>query len=226
MEQRELKVIHRKEKGKGPSRRLRRDGLIPAVLYGPNINPILLSLNPEDLRSVLSSAAGENTLISLQAEGHREVSNKVVMLKDLQMDPLTREFIHADLYEVVMDEEIEVDVPILLRGKAVGVEEGGILQEVSRELRVKCLPKDIPEGIEIDISELGIGDSIHVRDLPLREGILITAEPDFTVLTVSAPMAEEKPEVVVEEKLEEAAAAEEKPPAAEEGEGAEKKERS
>jgi large subunit ribosomal protein L25 len=224
MEQRELKVIHRKERGKGPSRRLRRGGLIPAVLYGPNTNPILLSLNPEDLRSVLSSSAGENTLISLQAEDDRKVSNKVVMLKDLQMNPLTREFIHADLYEVVMDEEIEVEVPLHLQGKSVGVQEGGILQQVSRQLRVRCMPRDIPEGIEIDISELEIGNSIHVRDIPLKEGMKIIAEPDFTVLTISAPMVEEKPEVVVEEKPEEEVAAEEKPPAVEEGEGAEKKE--
>lgn len=209
MEQRELKVMPRKESGKGPARRLRQEGWIPAVLYGPKTDTVLLSLRPEDLKKALSTSAGENTLISLRAEGG-EASDKVVMLKDLQVDPLTRKYLHADLCEVAMDEEIEVEVPIFLQGSSAGVLEGGILQQVSRELRVRCLPRNIPEGIEIDINELKIGDSIHVRDIPLKEGVTIVAESDFTVLTVLAPVVEEKPEVVAEEKPEEAAA-EEKP---------------
>ncbi len=219
MEQCELEVLLRKESGKGPARRLRREGRIPAVLYGPRTDPVLLSLQQEDLRSALRTAAGGNALIFLRAKNDPEVSDKVVMLKDLQVDPLTRKFLHADLYELVMDEEIEVEVPIHLRGNSIGVQEGGILQQVSRELRVRCLPKDIPEGIEIDINELKIGDSIHVRDIPLKEGVEIIAESDFTVLTVLAPAVEEEPEAVVEEKPAEAeekpgAEAEEKPGAA------------
>jgi len=238
MEQRELKVMLRKESGKGPARRLRREGLIPAVFYGPKTDPIPLSLRPEDLRDALSTAAGENALIFLRAEDDLKVSDKVVMLKDLQVDPLSRKFLHADLYEMAMDEEIEVEIPIHLQGDSIGVEEGGILQQISRELRVKCLPKDIPEGIEIDVSELKIGDSIHVRDIPLKEGVTVIADTDFTVLTVSAPAVEEKPVVAVEEKPAEAeekpeAAAEEKPEgvveekpeAVKEGKGAKKEKR-
>jgi len=233
MEQKELKVMLRKESGKGPARRLRREGLIPAVFYGPKTDPIPLSLRPEDLRDALSTAAGENALIFLRAEDDLKVSDKVVMLKDLQVDPLTRKFLHADLYEVATDKEIEVEVPIHLQGKSAGVLEGGILQQVSRELRVRCLPRDIPEGIEIDISELGIGDSIHARDIPFKEGVEIVVETDFTVLTVSAPAVEEKPEAVVEEKPAEAeekpeaeaeekpeGVVEEKPAAVKEGKGA------
>ncbi|UCD85318.1 MAG: 50S ribosomal protein L25 [Deltaproteobacteria bacterium] len=224
MEQSELKVLLRTVKGKGPARKLRQEGLIPAVLYGPKADPVLLSLRPEELRGALSTAAGENVLISLKAENNREISNKVVMLKDLQVDPLTRRYIHADLYEVVMDEEIEVDVPIHLQGESIGVQEDkGILQQVHRELRVKCLPKDIPEGISIDVSELRIGDSIHVRDVRLEEGVTFVDDQDSTILTVLAPAIEEKPEIVVEEKPEEAEA-EEKPAAAEEEKSAKKEE--
>ena len=228
MEQSELKVSLRKMKGKGPACRLRQEGLIPAVLYGPKTDPVLLSLCPEDLRRALSTAAGENVLISLKVEDERKVPNRVVMLKDLQVDPLTRGYLHADLYEVTIDEEIEVNIPIHLQGKSIRVQEdSGVLQQVHRELRVKCLPKDIPEGINIDIAELRIGDSIHVRDIKLKEGIKIVADPDSTILTVLAPAAEEKPEVVAEEKPEEAGAeaeagAEEKPAAGEEGKDAKK----
>lgn len=222
MEQSELKVLLREVKGKGPARRLRQEGLMPAVLYGPKTDPVLLSLRPDDLRGALSTAAGENVLISLKAENNREISNKVVMLKDLQVDPLTRRYIHADLYEVVMDEEIEVDIPIHIQGESIGVQEDkGILQQVHRELRVKCLPKDIPEGISVDVSELRIGDSIHVRDIQLKEGVAFVDDPDSTILTVLAPAVEEKPEVVVEEKPEEVEA-EEKPAAAEEEKEAKK----
>ncbi|MBI5966678.1 MAG: 50S ribosomal protein L25, partial [Deltaproteobacteria bacterium] len=186
MPQRELEVTLRTEKGKGAAHRLRREGRIPAVLYGRGMEAYSLTLNPKDLEKILTSGARENTLIGLKitGAGKEKISNKVVMLKDLQVHPIRRLYLHADFYAVAMDEKIEVEVPIHLTGKAEGVKSGGILEQPRREVRIRCLPSDILEFIEVDVSALKIGDSLHIQDISSSAKCEIIAETNFTVASV------------------------------------------
>jgi large subunit ribosomal protein L25 len=199
MQEIELEVALRTEKGKGPARRMRREGRIPGVLYGRGKDTYSLSLKPEDLKKILSSGARENALIALKVmgEGAEKIGNQVVMLKDLQADPILRTYLHADFYIVAMDEKIEVEIPIRLTGKAEGTKVGGILEQPRREVRVRCLPSDIPEFIEVDVSNLNIGDSIHVQDIPSSAQYEILAESNFTVASVTPPISEAKYEEMV-----------------------------
>jgi large subunit ribosomal protein L25 len=199
MQEIELEVALRKEKGKGPARRMRRGGRIPGVLYGRGKDTYSLSLKPEDLKKILSSGARENTLIALKVmgEGAEKIGNQVVMLKDLQADPILRTYLHADFYIVAMDEKIEVEIPIRLTGKAEGVKLGGIVEQPRREIRVRCLPSNIPEFIEVDVSSLNIGDSIHVQDIPSSAQYEILAEGNFSIASVTPPISEAKYEEMV-----------------------------
>lgn len=199
MPQRELEVTLRTEKGKGAAHRLRREGRIPAVLYGRGMETYSLTLNPKDLEKILTSGARENTLIGLKitGAGKEKISNKVVMLKDLQVHPIRRLYLHADFYAVAMDEKIEVEVPIHLTGKAEGVKSGGILEQPRREVRIRCLPSDIPEFIEVDVSALKIGDSLHIQDISSSAKCEIIAETNFTVASVIPPISEAKYEEIV-----------------------------
>jgi len=199
MQQRELEVYLRTEKGKGAAHRIRREGRIPAVLYGRRMETYSLTLNPKDLEKILTSGARENTLIGLKVAGagSEKIGPQVVMLKDLQIHPTRRTYLHADLYAVTMDEKVEVDVPIHLTGKAEGVKAGGILEQPRREVRVRCLPSDIPEFIEVDVSILRIGESLHAKDIPLSEKFELVAETNFTVASVTPPISEAKYEEIV-----------------------------
>jgi len=199
MDQRELEVFLRTEKGKGAAHRIRREGKMPAVLYGSAMETYCLSLNPKELKKILTSGARENTLIGLKitGPGSEKIGNKVVMLKDLQIHPIKRDYLHADFYAVAMDEKIEVEIPIRLMGKAEGTKSGGILEQPRREVRVRCLPTDIPEYIEVDVSGLQIGDSLHVKDIPPSNKFEIVAETNFTVASVTPPISEAKYEEIV-----------------------------
>ncbi len=199
MEQKELGVILRTEKGKGAAHRIRREGKIPAVLYGRSMETHHLSVDPEDLKKILTSGARENTLIGLRmmGPGSERVGKTVVMLKDLQIHPIKRNYLHADFYAVKMDEKIEVEVRIQLTGKAEGTKSGGILEQPRREVRVRCLPTDIPEFIKVDVSALQIGDSLHLQDIPSSEKFEIVAESNFTVASVTPPISEAKYEEIV-----------------------------
>lgn len=189
MEQRELLVKVRNNTGKGVARKLRGEGLIPAVFYGHKSAPIALSLNPTELKKIINSESGRNTLITLKFEGKKE-KERVALLKDLQLTPLKRTYLHADLYEVLMDEKITARVPIHFVGKAIGVKEGGIEQHSRREIDVRCLPGNLPDFIEADVTNLAIGDSLHIKDLKLSEGIEVLDPAGDTIVTIIAPAAE------------------------------------
>ncbi|MDO8444517.1 MAG: 50S ribosomal protein L25/general stress protein Ctc [Deltaproteobacteria bacterium] len=189
MEQRELTVKVRNNTGKGVARKLRGEGLIPAIFYGHKSEPIALSLNPTELKKIINSESGRNTLITLKFEGKKE-KERVALLKDLQLTPLKRTYLHADLYEVLMDEKITARVPIHFVGKAIGVKEGGIEQHSRREIDVRCLPGNLPDFIEADVTNLAIGDSIHVKDLKLSEGIEVLDPAGDTIVAILAPAAE------------------------------------
>ncbi len=186
----------RGETRKGAARKLRAKGKIPAIFYGPRTNTIPLVVDPKELSKTLQTEAGENVLIDLDIRKGDQSDRRVVMLKDLQIDPMERAILHADFYEVTMDVMVTVEIPIHLTGKAEGVKVGGILEQVRRSLEIQCLPGDIPKSIEVDVSALKIGDSIHVREIQL-EKVKILSDPGMTVATVVPPVAEEKK--VVEE---------------------------
>ena len=198
MELIELKTNIRTTTGNGPARKLRQKGLIPAVLYGPGTESVLLSVNIRDIDMILKKGRIGQVLLKLVIPNNGESFTKTVMVKELQLHPVSRNFLHIDFYEVAMDRKIMVNVPVTTTGKAKGVETGGILQIVRRELEVQCFPLDVPESIEIDITDLDVGDSIHVGDIALQREIEFLGEENFTVVTVVSPKMEEEEEVVEE----------------------------
>ena len=211
MEQIELKANVRKTTGNGPARVLRREGRIPAVLYGPETEPILLSVNTGDFEEILKRGNVGQGLLNLIIQNGKAVS-KSVIIKELQTHPVSRDFLHIDFYEIDMKRKIKVNVPVVTKGKSKGVELGGVIQIIRHELEVLCFPGEIPEEIEIDITDLDMGDSIHVEEVHLEGDMEIQAEVNYTVLTVLSPKVEEE---VVEEEEEELEEGEE---AADEGE--------
>ena len=200
MEQIDLKAQVRKTTGKGLARALRREGRIPAVLYGPKTDSMMLSIDFKEFEQIVKKANVGSVLLNLQIQ-NGETLTRPAMIKELQTNPVSGAFLHIDFYEIDMQRKINVSVPVVTRGKSAGVEEGGLLQIVRREIELFCLPTAIPESIEVDISELTIGDSIHIREITLPGDVELPEDIDFTVITVLAPKVEE--EVVEEEELEE-----------------------
>jgi len=216
-EQIKLSATSRTEKGKGVAKRLRREGKLPAVVYGHKTDPIALTIDSKQLLKLIVEGKSEHKLFGLSIEGNGKPIEKIVMIKELQIHPLKRNFLHVDFFEVAMDEEITLSLVIKLVGEAPGVEMGGMLQQVRREIEIKCLPSQIPDTVEIDVSALNIGDSVHLNDIQLPEGIKVLDDADLTIATVLAPVVEKEvePEEVEGELAEEAAAeegAEEKKP--------------
>jgi large subunit ribosomal protein L25 len=207
LEQLELKTKVRKTIGNGPARALRRDGKIPAVLYGPKTESILLSVEVRDIEQILKSGNVGQVLLNLIIQNGQETT-RPAMIKELQSHPVSGRFLHIDFYEIDLTRKIRVGVPIVAVGKSAGVEVGGLLQIVRRELEVLCLPTQIPESIVVDVTNLDIGDSIHVEEIELEGDVEIPAEVNFTVITILAPKVEVEPEEEEEELEEEAAEAE------------------
>jgi large subunit ribosomal protein L25 len=204
-----LSATQRTEVGKGPARRLRASGKIPAIFYGKKIDPIKLSVDRHDFTK-LYQQEGRNAVYELRVPDNGGSSNRTAILKERQTNPLDGGIIHLDFIEVFMDETIEVSVALEFVGKSVGEERGGIVQAAARSVRVSCLPNDIPELIEVDVSQLDIGDSVHVADLKLPEAVTAIDDETMTVVTVVTPKRVEieaplEGEEGVEEPAEEAA---------------------
>jgi large subunit ribosomal protein L25 len=189
--------------GKGVARKLRAAGRIPAVVYGRGAETQAISVDPSALvRLLQSSGAGMNTLIELSVEG----TVRTVLVKELQRDPVRGRPLHTDFFLVELDKKVEVSVPIHLVGRPAGVELGGILDHPLRELELECLPRAIPESVDVDVSALEVGDSIHVRDLALPEGVSVRTDVNLAVASVIAPTVVEEPVAEEELEAEEAAA--------------------
>ncbi|MGM0452886.1 MAG: 50S ribosomal protein L25/general stress protein Ctc [Thermodesulfobacteriota bacterium] len=193
-----LNARTRTETGKGPARQLRRQGRIPANLYGPDLDNMSISVSIQELERMFNSPQYAQGLINLVVQGDQSY-DKTVMIREFQIDPVKAHYIHADFYEIKMHEKIATTVPVTTTGTSNGVEEGGILQIIRRELEVYCLPRNIPEQIEIDISNLEMGDSIHVSEIELTGDVEIPYEVDFTVVTVVSPKMEAPEEEAGEE---------------------------
>jgi large subunit ribosomal protein L25 len=195
----DLKAKARKEKGKSAVRSLRRQKKVPGIVYGPKMDPLMLSVEMPDLDKVVRENGYSGVFIKLSVEGDRKKA-RTVMLREVQTDTFAIDYFHVDFQEIDMDTELTVTVPVDTVGECKGVtEEGGFLQVIRREIDVICKPSDTPEVVEIDISGLVIGDSIHVEELDLGENVQIPFETNFTILTVVPPEVEEEEEEELEE---------------------------
>lgn len=191
-----LSISIRENKGKGVARKLRAVGRIPGVCYGKKDAPISIDLDPKQLRGLLErSDAGMNTLFDLKVEGGGALDGKKVLVRELQKDPVRGGYLHADLYTVDMRQAIEVSVPLHISGKAAGIEQGGILDQALREIDIECRPDAIPNEILVDVSELELGQSLHVRDIELPAGVKLLSDPELSVVSVVTPQKEEEVEV-------------------------------
>ncbi|RIL06681.1 MAG: 50S ribosomal protein L25 [Proteobacteria bacterium] len=185
-----LVVEAREATGKSAVRKLRAAGRIPAILYGQGKTSVALALDPRALERVLK-AGGANTLLDLTVEGRADLGSPVALVKELQRDPLRGTLLHADLYQVDLTKTVEVAVPVHLVGKPRGLDFGGILEHTLREITLECLPRSIPESIDVDVAPLEVGDVLHVRDLALPQGVSLVTDPDLGVVAVSLPAVEE-----------------------------------
>jgi len=188
-----LTVETREGTGKGVARKLRAAGRIPAICYGKGSKQNI-SVDPKALARLLKlSASGVNTLIDLEVEGGGSFDGKKVLLKELQSDPVSNELLHADFFAVDLTHTIDVAVPIHATGTAIGVSMGGgIFDQVLREIHLECLPDSIPEEIVVDVTDLDIGMSLHIRDLELPKGVKLLSDADLSVASVLAPKAAEE----------------------------------
>ena len=193
-----LEVQQREARGSAASRRLRREGLIPGVLYGRGKPPHPFCVPERQLRKALTGPAGLHAILDVVLDGQKTTHASI--LKDYQQDIITGRLAHIDLQEVRLDQPIHAQVVIELIGESAGTKEGGVLSQVSREINVEALPLEVPERIEVDISEMQMGDTLRLADVPVPEDVTFLDDPEETVLaTVTMPTRVEEPEEVVEE---------------------------
>src|SRR5467141_205933 len=189
-----LKAERRTATGRSAARKLKARGAVPAIIYGAKDKPQPLQLSARDIHAMLSHASGENILVELEIDG--EKSNRMALVKEIQHSPVGSDVLHVDFHAVSMDETIQADVPLEALGIANGVKNfGGLLEQSLRSLAIECLPRDLPDRITVDVSELNIGDSIHVRQIQLPSGVTSKVQPDLTAFSVLAPTVEEEPVV-------------------------------
>ena len=162
METMQLNSEIRVQTGKGAARRLRSAGKLPAILYGAKTDPIMLAMEYSELKKTLRGRAAENIIFDLTINGEKKNQPKKVMIKEIQRDPVKRDYLHVDFFEISMAKELEVDIPLDLLNTPIGVEQGGVLQHIRREVRAACLPEDLVDKIAVDVSGLDIGQSLHL----------------------------------------------------------------
>jgi len=192
-----IKAERRDVFGKNASRRLRREGKVPVIFYGPATDNVSLIIQKTDIFKILKSETGENTIFRVSIDSKTQNA----MIKEIQTDPVSDEILHTDLIQIAMDKAVQISVPIVLEGEAVGVKaEGGFVDVSTREVEVECLPSDIPEKVILDISDLHLHQTMKIEDIPIPENVEILSDPNTVVVHIAAPVAEE---VVVEEEEEE-----------------------
>ena len=214
METIDVPIEPREAGSKRAAGRLRREGKLPGVFYGRKTNPVPLQVSRKELSDRIAELEGSHIIRMKSTSALLE--DKVALIKEVQIHPVTGDVIHLDLYEIDMTQKIAVKIPLHFVGKAQGVVKGGILQPVVREIEVECLPIDIPEFLDVEVSSLEIGQSLHVSDMRPPEGVLITSEMVATLVSIVSPTVEEAPKVeeapvaALEEGVAPAPAAEEK----------------
>ncbi|HEX2433679.1 MAG TPA: 50S ribosomal protein L25 [Gaiellaceae bacterium] len=199
-----IEVQQRESRGSADARRLRRQGLIPGVLYGRGKSPHPFSVHERDLRRALTGPAGLHAILDVVLD--RQKTSHASILKDYQQDVITGRLAHVDLQEVRLDQPIQAQVVIELVGEAAGSIEGGVLSQVTREINVEALPLEVPERIEVDVSRMQMGDTLRLADIAVQEGVTFLDDPEETVIaTVTVPTQIVEPEPEEEEELEEGA---------------------
>jgi large subunit ribosomal protein L25 len=189
MEKVVLNIELREKTGKGVCRRLRKVGKVPAVVYGKGMEPVSVAVGEKELAAAIAGEGGRNNLITLN--GDKTLEGNIVIVSDLVRDCLKGNLIHVDFHKITLKEKVKVPVPVSLIGTAVGVKEGGLLDFVMHKVDVECLPTQIPEHIEIDVTDLQIGGSFHVSDIKLPAGIKILADEKSTVVSILGKAKEE-----------------------------------
>ncbi len=213
MERLELTAETREVSSKGQIKEMRKRDYIPAVVYGKKVDNTLLSVNRKELIQALNTSAGANVLIELKIQGDKK-RKETVMVKELQRDPVKDIYLHVDFIGISLEDKIQVKVPISFNGEPAAVKEGGVPSVQLREVIVETLPTNIPEYLDVDISQLNMGESLNVSDLKIPEGAQVLEDPDETIISILAPTIEEEPAVdeeedILEEGAEEAEEAEE-----------------
>lgn len=194
-----LTAERRSATGRSAVRKLKARGIVPAVIYGAKDKPEPLQVTKREISAMLSHASGENILVELEIGGDGEKTSRMALVQEVQHSPVGGDILHIDFHAVSMDETIEADIPIEPTGTANGVKNfGGLLEQNLRSLAIECLPRDLPDLISVDVSELNIGDAIHVRDLKLPAGVTTRINADLTVFSVLEPTVEEAPAAVAE----------------------------
>lgn len=179
-----LQVAPRKRSGTGALKRLRREGLVPAVVYGKKFDNVNLKVNAKEIRDLLARSTSEHILVDLQIEGS---GSQLALIQDVTHNPLNGNIIHIDFHAIKEDETIHARVPVRVTGEAAGVKLGGLLEHQIHNLEIICLPKDLPEAIVYDVSHLNVGDAVHIRELPFPEGVQPKLAGDVIVIHLAAP---------------------------------------
>jgi large subunit ribosomal protein L25 len=196
MEKFALTAQVREKAGKGVARGLRRNNMVPAVLYSHGKSTPIAMANKE-MRKILNTEGGEHALINLKLEGVKKTGERMALIKDYQVDPVSGALLHVDLMEVAMNEKVKIQVAVQIAGTAIGVKEGGILQYGQRQVDIECLPTQIPDALTIDISSLKINESVHVRDIKAPEGVKILTDADSTIASIQPPISDAKLEAML-----------------------------
>jgi large subunit ribosomal protein L25 len=189
MEEIRIKAETRRDRGKGPARRLRRQGTVPGILYGRDVEPVALSISAKDWR-LLEARGRSNAVIHMELSDNDQVQERPVMIKNVQKAPVDHSVLHIDFLQVSMERVVQVEVPIHFTGNPVGVVKGGVVEQHLRSVMIESLPGQIPEKIDIDISNLDIGDSIHINEISLP-GVKLLDHPDVAIVGVTPPESEE-----------------------------------
>jgi len=190
METVEMGAEPRTQIGKGPVRQMRRTGKVPAIFYGPKRSPLSVAIDAKEYATKVAGLEGSTHLIKLRSSSP-DIADKLTLIKDVQLDPVSGAILHADFYEVDETATLRVDVPLHFIGKAAGIIEGGILQPLQREVTVECLPANIPEFIQVDVTPLNIHDVIHISALQAPAGVQLIFDSDVALVTVAPPTVEE-----------------------------------
>ena len=213
--QQKLAAQTRLSVGRSAVNKIKEQGLIPAVVYGGKDKPVSLSVNAREISTILAHATSEHFLVDLEINDGGTTTNRLALVQEVQHHPIKGDVLHVDFHAVKADEKLHAKIPVETTGEAAGVKNfGGILEISLHEIEVECLPKDLPEVIVLDVSALGVGDAIHVKDIQFSEGVSARIDGDLTVVRIAAPKVEIEPEPsaaaagpeVIKEKKDEAAA--------------------